>query len=164
MDEIQHSNDGLTFQATDNLLADAGRIIEGAQVAAARSLNIYLTLRNWLLGERIARELLGGEERGSYGQRLVRNLSDELTKRYGKGFDNSSLSKYVKFYRLFPQIADSLSPQLRNSLGKGIADTPSAQSTQQAEVLPWTHCRELITPLASGMPTRRLPRRGACGR
>ncbi|MBR1766665.1 MAG: hypothetical protein IJ745_06480, partial [Bacteroidales bacterium] len=99
MDEIQQSNGGLTFQATDNLLADAGSIIAGAQVAAARSLNVYLTLRNWLLGERIARELLGGEERGSYGQRLVRNLSDELTKRYGKGFDNSSLSKYVKFYR-----------------------------------------------------------------
>ena len=144
MDEIQQSNGGLTFQATDNLLADAGRIIEGAQVAAARSLNVYLTLRNWLLGERIARELLGGEERGSYGQRLVRNLSDELTKRYGKGFDNSSLSKYVKFYRLFPQIADSLSPQLRGLLGKGIADTPSPQSTRQAEVLPWTHYRELI--------------------
>ena len=42
---------------------------------------------------------------------VIKKLSKELTKVYGKGFDYSSLYKYLKFYKTFPKILDSLSPK-----------------------------------------------------
>ena len=35
----------------------------------------------------------------------------ELTKAYGEGFDYSSLYKFVRFYKAFPEILDSVSPK-----------------------------------------------------
>lgn len=41
----------------------------------------------------------------------MKRLSSELKEKYGKGFDFSSLYKYVKFHQEFPQILDSLRPK-----------------------------------------------------
>ena len=95
-------------------------------------LHSQLTIRNWHLGERIAREELGGAQRAEYGERVMAQLADDLTARYGKGFDKSSLHAYVKFSRLFPEIVDAVPPQF------AIVDAVSPQ------LLPWTHYRELI--------------------
>ena len=74
-------------------------------------MNLTLVQRNWLLGQRIAEEDLGGSEHAVYGKQVIQSLSDELTRIYGRGFDFSTLYKYVQFYRLFPQILDSVSPK-----------------------------------------------------
>ena len=55
---------------------------------------------------------------------MVLSLAYELTALYGKGFDYSTLYKFVRFYKCFPQILDSASPQL--------------------ERLSWTHFRVLL--------------------
>ena len=45
-----------------------------------------LVQRHWLLGYRIAEEEeLGGDERSEYGLKVIKEISKELTKRYGKG-------------------------------------------------------------------------------
>uniref|UniRef100_UPI00402673DA DUF1016 N-terminal domain-containing protein n=1 Tax=Gemmiger formicilis TaxID=745368 RepID=UPI00402673DA len=62
-------------------------------------------------GYRIAQEELDGEGRSEYGTALIRKLAKGLTAEYGKGFDYSSLYKYFRFYKLYPEIVDSLSPQ-----------------------------------------------------
>ena len=111
----------LEFQT---LLNDVSHIVEEAHESAARAVNVALTLRNWKLGERIAKENLDGKDRAEYGKNVMFQLSAELTKTYGKGFDRSSLYKYMKFYQMFPQIVE----------------TPSPQSI----LLPWSHYCELI--------------------
>ena len=73
------------FQKTDNILNDVQNIIEVSQKEAYRSVNTILTQRNWLIGYRIAEEELAGEERAEYGAEVIRRLSKELTKKYGKG-------------------------------------------------------------------------------
>ena len=55
----------------------------------------------------------------------MKKLSSELKEKYGKGFDFSSLYKYVKFHQEFPQILDSLSPK-------------------SGRPLSWTHYRILL--------------------
>lgn len=55
----------------------------------------------------------------------MKKLSAELKEKYGKGFDFSSLYKYVKFYQEFPKILDSLSPKFGRALS-------------------WTHYRILL--------------------
>ena len=52
--------------------------------------------RNWLIGYRIAEEELKGNDRADYGIELIKKLSKELTKEYGKGFD-FKLEEFNKF-------------------------------------------------------------------
>ncbi len=47
----------------DSLYSDTCLIIEEARNYAYRAVNVALTLRNWQLGERIARENFDGAER-----------------------------------------------------------------------------------------------------
>lgn len=146
----------------DNLYHDVCSIIEDAREQAYRAVNVSLTLRNWMLGERIAREQLDGEERAEYGKQVIATLSQELTNKYGKGFNLSSLYQYIRFYKLFPDILDAVRTKsekvgaVSQQLGKvhtvsgqsEILDAVRAKSKSieplSGAILPWTHYRELI--------------------
>ena len=145
-----------------SLYSDICSIIEDAREQAYRAVNVSLTLRNWMLGERIAREKLDGEERAEYGKQVIATLAKELTHAYGKGFERVSLYNYLKFYRCFPQIVDAVSQQsakvdaVRQQLGNvntmsGQSEIVNAVRTKSKDsfplsrkILPWTHYRELI--------------------
>lgn len=150
---LKDNTDKLKSLHDFNLLYDdICSIIEDAREQAYRAVNVSLTLRNWLLGERIAREKLDGEERAEYGKRIITNLAKELTAKYGKGFNFSSLYQYIRFYKLFPDILDAVRPKSEK------IDTVSGQSDilnavrpksksplpLSVKILPWTHYRELI--------------------
>lgn len=113
------------FVKTDDILKDMCGIIESSREAAYQAVNTTLVQRNWLLGYRIVCEELQGEKRAEYGTETIKKLSKELTKDYGKGFDYSSLYKFVRFYKLFPNILDSTSPK-------------------SVPMLSWTHYRVLL--------------------
>lgn len=114
------------------LLNDTCRIIEDAREYAYRAVNTALTIRNWKLGERIARENLDEKGKAEYGKQVITSLATILTEKYGKGLDFSSLYKYIKFYQCFPDILGAVSPKS----GKVDAASP--------KLLPWTLYRELI--------------------
>ena len=98
-------DNGLSYIKSDSLLNDAQHIIEGARQQAARSINVVLLQRNWLLGKRISEELLNGEARAEYGAEVIGNLSRELTLLYGKGFNKNNLYAFVQFYKIFPTLS-----------------------------------------------------------
>ena len=56
------------------LFQDACQIIEQAQAAAYRAVDVTLIKRNWLLGLRIQHEVLK-DKRAEYGEQVVKNLS-----------------------------------------------------------------------------------------
>lgn len=120
MNEIQKTTD------FEKLYGDVCVIIEQARDNAYRAVNLQLTLRNWLIGECVAKEELQGEARAAYGKQIISELSKKLTDHYGAGFDFSSIYQYIKFYRLFPQILDAVSPELR--IGFGILDATNPKS------------------------------------
>jgi predicted nuclease of restriction endonuclease-like (RecB) superfamily len=83
---------------------------------AGRAVNISLTLRNWLIGYYIAEYELSGSDRARYGGNLLRELAKRLT---GLGVSNCNrrqLYRYLRFYRLYPEIVGTLPPQLKNLL------------------------------------------------
>jgi len=114
-----------SYIKTDDILHDLRKIIERTRSSAYQAVNLALIQRNWLMGYRIAEEELGGEDRAEYGAKIIKNLSEALTAEYGKGFDYSSLYKYVRFYKSFPKILDSASPK-------------------SLPLLSWTHYRVLL--------------------
>ena len=104
--------------------------MESAQSIAYAAVDTILVQRNWLLGKRIAIECLNENGKADYGKKTVKKLSSELKEKYGKGFDFSSLYKYVKFHQEFPQILDSLRPK-------------------SGRPLSWTHYRILLQETSS---------------
>lgn len=107
-------------QIADNiyshLLTEVKQIIEQARRQAYVSVNTLLVRRNWYIGKQIAEEELHGEDRAKYGAQIITNLSEDLTRAYGKGFDYSSLYKFVRFYKCFPKILDTASPKSQGLL------------------------------------------------
>ena len=109
--EITYNSIMNNFQKTDNILNDVQNIIEVSQREAYRSVNTILSQRNWLIGYRIAEEELAGENRAEYGANIIKELSKDLTKKYGKGYDRSNLYHCLRFYKAFPQIVDTVCRQ-----------------------------------------------------
>lgn len=58
----------------------------------------------WQMGKRIVEEEQHGKERADYGKQLLKELSAELTKEFGKWFSTNSLYYYRQFYLTFPEI------------------------------------------------------------
>ena len=128
-------NELIKYQITDDLVGDASSIIESAQKMAFRSVNVILVLRNWLLGKRIHDEELKGANRAEYGKEIVKNLSESLSAKYGKGFNKRSVYKFQQFYKYFPDILRSVTAQSgENEI------VPSAT----AQLLTWTHYERLL--------------------
>ena len=97
----------IKYQNTDNVLEDICSIIESARKYAYQSVNIALVERNWFIGYRIAEEELKGENRADYGTEILKKLSKELKKEYGKGFELRNLYYFLQFYKTFPNILHS---------------------------------------------------------
>ena len=142
INQIYETVQTASLQSYKSLYSDVCTIIEDARQCAYRAVNVYLTLRNWQLGERIARENLEGSARAEYGKRVITILADDLTNKYGKGFDFSSLYQYVRFYRMFPEILDAVSPKSNHS--DAISQKFGILDAVSPKLLPWTHYRELI--------------------
>jgi len=76
-------------------------IVERGRHVAAVQVNTTLTMTYWLVGRAISVNTLRNS-RADYGQRIVGSLSQQLTTRFGAGFDRSNLSRMMTFARLFP--------------------------------------------------------------
>lgn len=129
------SGDDYIYRHSDNLLADSQRIIESARGAAYQSVDRILVLRNWLLGKRISEENLSGSRSERYGIGIIDELSEQLTNLYGRGFDKRSLYRYAKFFRLYPKIVVSVTPQSLDTFSADISKIP---------LLTWTHYTKLM--------------------
>ena len=57
-----------------------------------------------------------GESRAEYGLKVIKYLSDVLSKQYGRGFDRTNLYRFLKFYYYFPEIVDTTCQQSQNLL------------------------------------------------
>jgi predicted nuclease of restriction endonuclease-like (RecB) superfamily len=89
-----------TIQKTHNLL----------QQNAIKSVNKHLTIRNWLIGFYIVEFEQKGQDRATYGERILAELAKAL-KIAGLGETNLKLSR--QFYLVYPQISQTLSDQLQ---------------------------------------------------
>lgn len=115
----------IKYKNTDNMLEDICSIIESAQNYAYQSVNVALIERNWFIGYRIAEEELKGENRADYGTEIIKKLSKELKEKYGKGFDYRNLYYYLKFYKMFPNILNTM-------------------CSKSSILLSWSHYRTLL--------------------
>src|SRR3954462_2087264 len=80
---------------------------------ASRAVNASLTLRNWLIGFYIAEYEQQGTDRARYADKLIERLSQRLIQAGVSRSEARVLRRYRSFYLIYPQIRESLTPELR---------------------------------------------------
>lgn len=87
-----------TTSSDYTLYSDVCTIIEHGRQQAYAAINQSMIETYWHIGRRIVEEEQNGEHRAEYGERIIENLSKQLTLRYGKGFSPRYLRSFRKFY------------------------------------------------------------------
>jgi len=86
-----------------SLVDRVSALIEQARSFVASQANATLTLRNWHIGRMIDVEVLD-EGRAGHDEELVASLAQQLTNRFGRGFDRTNLYRMVRFSQQFPDV------------------------------------------------------------
>ena len=81
------------------------------QQNAAKAINTYLTIRNWMIGFYIVAFEQNGEDRAEYGQRLLDNLSDKIAI---EGLGARNLKPFKQFYLSYSPIVQTPSAQFQD--------------------------------------------------
>lgn len=102
-------------------------LLETARRTAARSVNALMTASYWEIGRRIVEFEQGGKERAEYGEALIKRLSDDLSRQFGRGFGWRNLTQMRSFYLAWPAGHILQTPSAKSS-AQPILQTPSAES------------------------------------
>jgi predicted nuclease of restriction endonuclease-like (RecB) superfamily len=73
-------------------------ILEQARSNVVRAVNSNMVLAYWLIGREILQEIQGGKERAAYGKKVIKELSQRLGERYGRGFSVTNLQNFRLFH------------------------------------------------------------------
>jgi predicted nuclease of restriction endonuclease-like (RecB) superfamily len=96
------------------LVSTIQTVHKGLASHAGKAVNASLSLRNWLIGCYISEYQLNGVDRAAYGEQLLTKLAQQLGN--VSNCNRRQLYRYLKFYRLYPQIVGTLPPQFNNFL------------------------------------------------
>jgi predicted nuclease of restriction endonuclease-like (RecB) superfamily len=135
------------------LLADVVRVIEETRRAAARAVNAAMTTTYWAIGRRIVEQEQQGAARAGYGERLLKRLAHDLSRRFGRGFSERNLEQMRAFYLGWPiqKISAQRIALSSSTEAADISQTPSAKSSvasvgagSTSFPLPWSHYVRLM--------------------
>ena len=95
----------------DVLLVQLRGLIAEARTQALRAVDVIQVRTCWEIGRHIVEFEQQGQARAIYGTRLIPQLSGQLTREFGRGFDASNLRYMRLFYQSFPN-CDALRHEL----------------------------------------------------
>ncbi len=87
-----------SLPTSNNINEDIRSILAEARRITARAVNTAMVTAYWLIGKRIVLEEQKGQDRANYGEKLLKNLSKELTAEFGNGFSYANLYNMRLFY------------------------------------------------------------------
>ncbi len=110
------------IDSNGNLLKSIVGLIDTTRHNVAKTVNQELTLLYWNIGKSINEDILNNA-RADYGKKIIPFLSEELTERYGTGFNKRNLQSFIKLNFVFQDFT--------------ILHAVSAK-------LSWTHLRDIM--------------------
>ena len=145
MNKISHT---LTTEET-TFIADVQNIVYAAKKQALKTVNTMMVVSNWLVGQRIVLQEQKGNDRAEYGKRVIAIASEELTKTFGKGYSETTLRNYRKFYLQFSgmQIQQPLLAEFTNrekSIGQPLLAQSQEVTFEMRPQLSWMHYERLM--------------------
>lgn len=109
-------------------------LLQSARNKVIRTVNQTMVMTYFEIGRMIVEEEQEGKERADYGKQILKELSDVLTKEFGKGFSVDNLENMRRFYLVYGK-SETLS---RNS-ERAISETSFRNFG-----LSWSHYLKLI--------------------
>ncbi|MHB8280543.1 MAG: PDDEXK nuclease domain-containing protein [Candidatus Humimicrobiaceae bacterium] len=149
-------------QNYSRLITNLTSLIEQGRKTAVRYVNTALVATYWLMGRRIVEYEQKGKERAEYGEELLQKLSQDLNRRFGRGFSPDNLEAMRRFYLSYPvEISETVSRKLlseKPQIASGKLSYPEvdenikkiqtvsgiSEALMRKSPLSWSHYRLLV--------------------
>lgn len=131
------------------------RLITEAKKRTVAAVNTAMVYTYYEIGRMIVEDEQQGEQRAEYGKAILKELSNHLTKKFGKGFSVDNLENMRKFYMVYSksetvsrisenihQISETVSRKLSTPLPK--SQKPQTLSAELHFTLSWSHYLKLM--------------------
>ncbi|MDP3919183.1 MAG: PDDEXK nuclease domain-containing protein [Candidatus Omnitrophota bacterium] len=127
------------------LISKIGLSIDEGRRLAARNVNSVLVATYWSVGRWIVEFEQRGKDRAAYGEMLIERISEDLTKRYGKGWGDNQLLDIRQFYLTYRSLEKphTVCGELETS-NIALLKTQSAVIPPHTLSLSWSHYRFLM--------------------
>jgi predicted nuclease of restriction endonuclease-like (RecB) superfamily len=122
----------------NNVRSEIVELLKTARSAAARNVNSIMTAVYWEIGRRIIETEQAGALRANYGDELIKQLANDLSAQFGRGFGVVNLSQMRRFFLAWPT--------------KGFFQTPSEKSLTPMLINDIWTASSSITLLANQFP------------
>jgi predicted nuclease of restriction endonuclease-like (RecB) superfamily len=136
-------------------------IILESRKAAYKTVNFIVVIQNWEIGRNIVEEEQNGKFKAEYGKYLIRDLSQKLSREFGKGYSQQHLKFCRQFYNIYPigyalrsqlQVSDNVNSEkgyaMRSQSEISISEQIVSKSHPLFQMintrLSWTHYRILL--------------------
>lgn len=138
-----------TDLTTKQLLQNISALLENARNKVVVAVNHTIVLTYFEIGRMIVEDEQKGENRAEYGKNVLKDLSLNLTEKFGKGFSQRNLEQMRQFYLSYSvrskthiennQISQTLSAEFQNIENKPIIDFQDLKFN-----LSWSHYLKLM--------------------
>lgn len=124
-------------EISTTFLSDISAMLHNAKSNAKTAVNLTMVYTYYEIGRKIVTEEQNGSNRAEYGKYLLKELSEYLTKEFGKGFSITNLKQMRQFYTIYcsDSISQTLSDQFKNL---------PITSTGRKFYLSWSHYLKLM--------------------
>lgn len=122
----------------NNLFGRITELLSEARQFVVASVNHAMVLTYFEIGRLIVEDEQKGKERAEYGKSILKELSERLTKEFGKGFSVRNLEQMRKFYVVYSK-SQTLSANSENEKYATVLRKP-----ENPFRLSWSHYLQLI--------------------
>ena len=117
-------------------LGEIKELVNSAKQRVVTSINIAMVYTYYEIGRHIVEQEQKGKHRANYGNELIKQLSAELTREFGKGYSEVNLKYFRRFYLIYSknQIGQTLFDQSKiiyNFKTKSLSYNNSKKQIQQ---------------------------------
>lgn len=88
-------------KSTENFYNKVKELLKQARTTVVQTVNKTMVITYFEIGKMIIEEEQKGKERAKYGQQLTGELSQRLSKEFGKGFSVTNIQQMRNFYLIY---------------------------------------------------------------
>ncbi len=127
-------------QLETRLISTIKNLLDQARKQVFQTVNTTMVKTYFEIGKTIIEDEQNGENRAQYGKEILKNLSVELTKEYGKGFSVDNLENMRRFYLAYEKSETLSRKSQKDQIVSGEFLEPETSSSKFADFkLSWSH-------------------------
>lgn len=133
-----------------NFIESLKQIVRTARKMAYIAIDYAQIQANWLIGQRVVKQMQKGAERAEYGAHIIKMASEALTEEFGSGYSETNIRNFRTFYLTFSdlQIQQTVSAKSQISIQQTVSAELENITNPIGQTLParlsWSHYERLM--------------------